>query len=658
MAIEKTIGSEGFYKTLALGAVAQFADASGDLLQVGDSYFAKQGVPGRVIPNFASTPDSIKDQVSSPDLLPLGPAAAVLANLNAAGIASDGTAVLISGVSVNNIYLHRAGEDGYELVAEALPAYSTADTEGIVETDNAGNWIIAKNGYLYLSHDNGETWAANRLKNIATDAHYDLMWADNGTILAIFGFSAAQYVYRSTDAGRSWSQVSNINNGGTVFYAGADTWYLVRESNTTIYKSTDDGLTFSADVTLPFTPSADGNLMTGRASGSNFYILNSAVMYGGSDLTALSNIGTSVYALGVDGLGNAVSLQATTGRIQRSDNAGALTNTDACTLGINSGDRYYLQFSNGIWIERNGGMITDADLVAGGKSLTDWSLWQFAAAKSGDWDQTNGVTIVALNPNSYVRTTDGFATWTLHNFDVACDNFTAAAAVAGVACDQNGSWIVTFDGEEYFYHSTDGGLTWVERTVGSGVLAGCAGGDTAGVFLLLADDATGNGWFTDDNFATSSEKTTTGAALTTWQPIYHDGFFYWIARVSTTYTLARLRVSDGITSDVTLGNNLNLTDSAALQSAGQLAVGEWYVKGFNGLTLSSPIEIDFGPAIYSFIDGEPNTLPELGSVKRYEVAAGIYAAFGLTVASPFFEQGVAEDSFTLQSNEFVKVAQL
>lgn len=657
MPIEKTIGSEGYYKTLALGAVAQFADAGGDLIQVDKSYFARQGVPGSVIPDFASAPASIKDQVSNPNLLPLGPAATTLARENAAGIASDGTAVIVSGISVTNIYLHRAGEEGYELVAEGLPAYSTADTEGIVETDNAGNWIIAKNGYLYLSHDNGETWAVNRLNQVA-DAHYDLMWADNGTILAIFGFASAQFIYRSTDAGRSWAQVNSFNNVGTVFYAGSDTWYVIRESTTTIYKSTDDGVTFSADVTLPFTPNADGNLMIGRASGSNFYILNSSVIYGGNDLTTLSNIGSSVYGLGVDGLGNAVALQATTGRIQRSANAGSLTNTDACTLGISASSRYYVQFANGVWIERNGGMITDADLVAGSKTLTDWSRWQAAAAKSGDWDQTNGVTIVALNPNSYVRTTDGFATWTLHNFDIVCTNFTAAVAVAGVACDQNGSWVVTLEGEEYFYHSTDGGLTWVERTIGSGVLAGCAGGEAAGVFLLLADDATGNGWFTDDNFATSAEKVGTGTAQTTWQPIYYDGFFYWINGAGTTYYITRLRVSDGVASNTTLVNNINVGERPAIQSAGQIAVDSWYFKGFNGLTLSSPIEVDFGPAIYSFIDGEPNTLPELGSTKRYEVASGIYASYGLDTTYPFFEQGVAEDSFTLQPNEYVKVAQL
>jgi hypothetical protein len=650
--------NSGGYNALAIGSIVGISAKVGDLIQVEDSFLAKEGVPTRVIPNAGAIPTSIVSEVKDSSFLPLTPPAAQQARYGAAGISTANTVIKIYGTGTKReIFRQASGEVGFTLIG-SYDSSGSAQHASIVVTDNLGNWVTVSGCYMYTSNDDGLTWIT-KAYNLLTPYYsfLDLKWGANGTLMMVAAASdGSYYLYRSTDLGLSWNQCSNTSGFTSVIYEGGDTWTALRTSTLAALQSTDDGETFISSVTLNLTLTGNPQSVLAEKSGAIYYIISDTTLYAGTSLTAMTSLGTANYGLGVDGLGNAVVV-TNISTIKRSVAGGALVDTGAKGSFVTSGvaDRYRFPFNGTTWCEKTGATITDVDLIDGTKSWSDWSTQNSAGNKCADSSST-GTSIVALNFNSYVRTTDDFATYSLINFDVAGSNFLNSNIVAGIATDNNGQWVICFEAGGYVLHSVDDGLTWsaldLSGTVGSST-RGVVGGDAAGHFFFI--NAAGDGYITTNSLVTLTVKTGS-ANLGCGNPCYYSGTYYWLNYSGTTYYLHRVDSVSGALYTVTLVTNIGSTQGSNLfNSGGDLAIANTIIRGCEGAEGSKPVEAQVGN-IYSFVDGEVIAVSGIATY-RFELVPNVFMKFNPSYSDNFYTDGIDPNQVT-SANEFIKVSQL
>ena len=526
------------------GSIVTFPSTYPSVFTLEGAIYSTDGVPGRVIPTFDTDVDpSIKGMVNDHTLCTVNISTSGSGNTFGAGGSSDGTlirAVIISGSLVIDRKL--PNEDMYSNVLYLGNQYTQSNAPSRVVTDNAGTWVIFIGVTLAVSKDNGATWRTQRLgdatSNICTDLKYS---TTTGTYIACLkpqtGGAEETNIYRSKD-GIAWNCVSNAAVA-TVAYTTGTTWFGISAGSTTTYTSTDDGLTWGTSATLPFTPVSNAYQLNLQHSNGRFYFIGGSVssLYSGPTLASLTTVtGGDGLALAVDNSGNSFVLRAD-GAIAYSNNGAAQT-TPANKIkmeNINNTVRYGLTWANGTLVFPDGSYVSVANFLSNSQGNKTQVLRVTPNFACKVVDSFNGVAIVNLNANSYLRTTDGWKTCELRNYNVATQ---AANSVSpsGCATDGFGNWVVTFYGTPTIYYSVDNGLTWATRnTSGGATITGVVGGKVSGAFLMTT--ATNTAYITTNTFSSSTAVTGIGNNMFAGNPVTDREKFYYVTFITATNKL-------------------------------------------------------------------------------------------------------------------------
>lgn len=233
--------------------------------------------------------------------------------------------VLIAHKGVQGSTLYRSVDKGANWVEMDLTAAvgSATAVPLAMATDKKGVWVVSfSSGNAVRSADNGLTWVKITIGSSAYQG--DLSTDGNGVWLSIGGSSVTN-VTRSVDNGLTWKFIVGIGSfsGGVSVGDGNGNWYVTTSAR--VYKSTDNGLTFSSVY------SGNGGAIKGllfsrglliaycAAAGSTSAVIKSAD--GGSSWLGIAAPGYSIIPEGFSGTtdgADAWYIGLATGRILRS----------------------------------------------------------------------------------------------------------------------------------------------------------------------------------------------------------------------------------------------------------------------------------------------------------------------------------------------------
>ena len=625
--------------------------------------YTRDNTPGYAIPNFdTKVPSYLKGLAEAHSYINLQEVS-LTSNITGAGIASDGTIIRLSTGTAGAKTIERksAGDSQYITVFAALPIPPQGQSQPvIIETDNNGRWIIALKGQLLISKDNGDNWDIKSLVigNILKPIH-DVKFGTGGVVLLSCRASegnTASYMYRSTDYGTTWTPVTAGAEIVSMCRTTGTNWVGVSVGSSATRQSSDDGATWTAGPPLPITIGSDtyGNIRILYSAGGRFYVKNDQIVYTGTILTSLIALtGASPVGLGVDANNNAVAINSG-GQVFRSSNGANFVSTNNRASIVAT--PYDVRFANGTWIDCEGNYITNTDLLAS-KSFTSWSLYSSVGFNSGTATvmvdvSDSGVAIFSLNYNTYLRSTDGFKTFEVRSFNVNLTNNSTSPFVSGVATDDAGNWVVTFNRCNQLFYSSDNGLTWVIKTnpAGNSDYSGVAGGGGAGRFLIAQDGATCH--YTNDGFNTSSTKTVTGSSqAASAYPVYcGNGFFAFMGSTGSSSRLLVVNASTGVDITHILINFNPVNNSQMFGAQGTVFLGIYMYTGIS--TVSYPVEGNRN--LGSPYSGIINGIPVIGySYGILQVAPKSVISIIPTKASNLWMEGVR--NFGYSATTFIKV---
>lgn len=111
-------------------------------------------------------------------------------------------------------------------------------------------YILTGNAEVFGTIDGGKSW--KHLKTLTTNrntdrytASYAIMYTSNGTLLVTDTNSEGGHIYRSTDKGKTWSDVGAISKDALYRLEKVGNGIIVNGWAGAIYKSIDDGMTWN-----------------------------------------------------------------------------------------------------------------------------------------------------------------------------------------------------------------------------------------------------------------------------------------------------------------------------------------------------------------------------------------------------------------------------
>lgn len=269
-------------------------------------------------------------------------------------------------------------------------------------------------------------------------------------------YSAHNYLYKSTDAGATWSRVTAV-------------------STSNVY-----GISVSSDGTKIAAALYNGNLWVSLDSGVNWSAKNSSRKW--TDV-AISDDGLKIYAV-VDG-----------GYIYRSSDSGATWDSStADTNGgsLNIGWSSVTTSSNGTIVYATGGgkIYKSSDSgVTWVKNSTNFGSCCFIVSTSADANRV----FLGSNGNGFYLSSDSGATFTRQTAIISETHDAPNVWGYGSGISRNGKYLAALSLGDYFYLSDDFGATWEKQSAqGQNQWAGRAAVTDDGKFVL---GATNYGWW-------------------------------------------------------------------------------------------------------------------------------------------------------------------
>ena len=611
---------EGTGNFLPIGSVVSLVDEYPAVFEHEGLVYTQDDVPGRVIPDFdTKVPSAIKGYVKD-NFAPLAEHNVVEAT-NAASIAPNGTIVRAftndkTGVSRAGITIQRkaVGEATFTSTFVSNTGLNTYMSHPFVRTDNKGSWVVSLSNEVYSSSDDGLTWSLILSVNtLASYAVREVKFGSSGVLLiSAQGTSSSTIsLYITKDLGKSWEKTPSPYTFSSLVNTEGTTWYALVTGNATFYKSTDDGLTWSSDGVLP---AALAGTTYKHApmwfSAGRFYVLDNFTVKTGTSLTTLASLTGTYRALGVDDKGNAVALSNAAVTCRSTNGAAFVPLTNR--LGTPECPVQDISYSNGVYVDRMGSFITEADLVAG-KAPVSFVLSQASYMPSGACGN-DGIVVIPLNISTYMYSTDFGRTFVYKTFDTPMgSSLSNCVTIGGVATDSFGNWAVLCANTQIVFYSNDNGLTWSNKTLtgfAAGSTIGISGGGASGTFIVvnyLGDYAITNNGFSSVSVVSLS----TGLSTNVNAVAYHAGQFYWIVRISTgtQYSIVAVDAISFTRNTYALSLDLSISGfSTIVQDQGKL-----YVSNNDNTFVITPnagaVAVSVLPGnylVYSVVDGVIN----------------------------------------------------
>ncbi len=159
-----------------------------------------------------------------------------------------GSSVLCATRGKNRGMLFISHDYGNNWSLLAKPAES--DITCIAETGNVNEfYFLTGNAEVFGTSDGGKSWkhlitlTINKNKEKYT-ASYAIMYTSNGTLLVTDTDSDGGHIYRSTDKGRTWTDLGAVSKNALYRLEKVGNGIVVNGWEGVIYKSIDDGITW------------------------------------------------------------------------------------------------------------------------------------------------------------------------------------------------------------------------------------------------------------------------------------------------------------------------------------------------------------------------------------------------------------------------------
>lgn len=593
------------------GTVVTLAGTLPRVFEVDGILYSKDNTPGRVIPDFLNkVPEQLRGRASDLTVFNFMPSGN--SRDSGASISSTGTIVKVSVVS-GVITVDRKLPTDTQFVTMFTGGYSAGNSTNFagnraifVVTDHLDKWCVAVGKQTLVSLDNGSTWNSK----LRSDAGpQDLRVGPSSVLLMSVSNGSSYTLLRSTDFGLTWVSVSVAGTVVSLTPTTGNNWVALTGTTAT-FTSADNGVTWVTGGTLGHNANAASTIMF---TNGRFYVKTGTNVYTGTvitTLTLLTSVNTS--SIGVDASGNCISITQE-GVVSRSVAGANFTTLDyKASSDISNVNGYNISFSNGVWCDKDGGVITNTNLVNNNRSWTSFALItggyfsSFGTSRVGHSDTPTGVSIYVLNYNSYLRSTDNWITWELRNFNVANRTQLATGTeVRGVASDGFGNWAIVFNASSQLLYSTDGGLTWVFKVSPATQPYDIVGGGGAGCFYIK--DSGGVGRHTSNGFSNSTNKNFTASNMGSRNAVYiPTGFFVdvWHEAANNVLWFGVTNATTGVFSQYTI--NHAVKTGASFDSFGLLlnTLGSSVIFGFNqvladGLNVSASPVFFVDPAVWN-----------------------------------------------------------
>ena len=271
--------------------------------------------------------------------------------------------------------------------------------------------------WVQYSSDNGATWASATLPAGSGNAGGVRLVSENGTVVGMMvtdvtssNFSAGEW-YATSDGGRTWTYDA-APSGGTVTSSNGKLWLVGGPQSNLLYKSTDAGSSWSK-VSIPQAAIADGAALTVPGALSNGDVVLVAVT---PSSNSGSTFGLVVYLSG--GQGATWNLKASTsypGLIGSGVTAISAISSNVVWIGTPSGTPRLLRYTdggglkptNGIGLYQEGAVV-EVGALSGSSA---WATVQNGACPSGKSS--------CMEVGSLLTTSDDGQTWSHVNLTPA-----------------------------------------------------------------------------------------------------------------------------------------------------------------------------------------------------------------------------------------------
>ncbi|HUZ40834.1 MAG TPA: sialidase family protein [Acidimicrobiales bacterium] len=305
------------------------------------------------------------------------------------------------------------GGASFALVSTPVPVNTIGDVA-------AGGSSIVLAGWkdfapwVQYSSDNGATWTTATLPAGSGNAGGVRLVTENGTVVGMLvtdvtssNFSAGEW-YATSDGGRTWTYDA-APSGGTVTSSNGKLWLVGGPQSNLLYKSTDAGSSWSK-VSIPQTVIADGAALTVPGALSNGDVVLVAVT---PSSNAGSTFGLVVYLS--DDQGATWNLKASTSYPGLIGSDVSAISSNVVWIGTSSGRPRLFRYTDGGGLKPTNsvglyqeGSVSEVSALSGSSA---WATVQNGACPSGKSS--------CMEVGSLLATSDGGQTWSQVNLTPA-----------------------------------------------------------------------------------------------------------------------------------------------------------------------------------------------------------------------------------------------
>lgn len=431
---------------------------------------------------------------------------------------------------------------------EKQPAGNVDKPWSCVASDSDGSNLIAgvSQGRIYTSADSGATWTERK-----PAGDRDMYWmavassADGAVLYAAahlvgtgytsywwvelgLGFGPiANYVYKSTDSGVTWTAVlpnNDMNQSWESIACDSDGSVVILGSKTSLYLSTDSGATWTEKepVTgvnhywIGVACDSDGSVLMAAVSGGRLYVsTNTGTSW--TEKKPNGDVAQSYKGVACNTDGTILMAAITTGNFYTSIDSGATWTEKECdaqwyALACDSDGTVMLatvNYSGRVYISTNSGSTFTEAHPAG-----DTQKYWLPIAMDSDGSNL----IAGIDDGRLYTSANGGATWTERQPGGDADKLWYA-----VASDSDGSFLVAAASGGRLYTSADSGATWTERQpAGAANKAWVAVACDSDGSNIIAAVSNGRLYTSSDSGANWTERQPLGDANQTWISVASD----------------------------------------------------------------------------------------------------------------------------------------